>query len=159
MRLNIVLVTVAMGFWVVCIVPVLAQGVFPGVGDKNAWLKANGFFAEGNQLMHGNKLTDAIAKYKQAIDLYPSEFQYHYNLALALKKNNDSAGAIVEFKQAIALNRASWKAWKGLANTYFKAGQFADARVAFQQALASNPPAKEIPEIKKGVSFCSARAK
>ena len=69
--------------------PVAAQGSFPGTGSKADWMKANGFHAEGNLLMEKKKYAEAAVKYQQAIDIYPSDHNYQFNLGLALKKKGD----------------------------------------------------------------------
>lgn len=136
-----------------------AQGTFPGTGAKDQWLKANGFFAQGNQLTQAKKFNDAVTKYQQAIATYPDDYHYHFNLGLAQKKSGDLKGAVESFKQSLTLKRDEWKSWKALGNTLYALGRYAEAKDAFKNALAANPPANQVSELQKGFSFCSAQTK
>ena len=133
--------------------PALAQ-TFPGIGSKADWLKANGLYAEGNQLVERKKLAEAIEKYRAAIATYPSEYHYHYNLGLTLKKSGDLKGAAEALRKATQLNPHDWRAWKILGNCLYKSGELHDAKTAFSTALQCNPPASEVRELRAGVAAC-----
>ena len=128
------------------------------VDQKGLWLKANGFFAEGNRFAQQKKYAEAIAKFQQAIATYPSEAHYHFNLALAYKHKGELQQAADEFKKTTELRHTDWRAWKGLANTYYKLSRFGEAREAFEQALQNNPPQNEVGELKAGMAFSASKA-
>jgi tetratricopeptide (TPR) repeat protein len=128
------------------------------VGLKSDWLKANGFFAEGNLAKESKDYEKAIAKYRQAIAIYGSDFHYHYTLALALKLSGQMEAAAQSFRKATALNARDWKSWKGLGNCLYKTGDYKAAGQAFGQALHCGAPASEASELRKGVAACAARA-
>jgi Flp pilus assembly protein TadD len=48
----------------------------------------------------------AIAEYRNAIQIDPSNSAAHVGLGLALAKKGDSEGAIAELRKALQLNRA-----------------------------------------------------
>ncbi len=125
--------------------------------NKVAWQKANGPYAAANNLAMGKKYKEAIAKYREAISIYPASAPYHYNLALALKRSGNSAEAIPEFQKAIEINGKDWKFWKALGSSQYKLGKFADAGSSFENA-ARYAPAKEIAELKNGISACRSRS-
>lgn len=129
----------------------------PLAEHKADWLKANGYFAEGNRLAQIKKYSEAVAKFQLAIGTYPAEPHYHYNLALAYKHKGELQLAADEFKKTIELRHNDWRAWKGLANTYLKLARFADAQDAFENALQNNPPQNEIAELKAGKAFCASK--
>jgi len=125
--------------------------------SRAAWQKANGPYDAANNLAKGKKYKEAIAKYREAIAIYPSSAPYHYNLALALKHSGNSAEAIPEFRKAIEINGKDWKSWKALGNSQYKLGKFSDAGTSFETA-ALYAPAKEIAELKSGITACRARS-
>jgi tetratricopeptide (TPR) repeat protein len=130
-----------------------------GVGDsRDDWLKANGFFAEGNHLVQAKKYAEAAAKYRKAIEIYPADYHYKFNLALALKHQGDLLAAVDAFKESLALNSKDWKAWKGLANCYYQLGDFKQAEGAFRRALDCAPPAKEVGQLRQGVAASARQA-
>lgn len=133
-----------------------AQGTFPGTGSKGEWLKANGFFAEGNHFMHLKKYAEAATKYEQAIAIYPSDYHYHFNLALALKRKGEAKAASEAFRKALDLDSHDWRCWKGLGNCLYKLGDLHGAGDAFEHAIQSNPPAKEVAELNAGIAACRA---
>jgi tetratricopeptide (TPR) repeat protein len=138
--------------WLVS-VPVLCQAPgFPGAGSKADWLKANGCFAEGNQLMETRKYAEAIGKYRAAIAIYDLDWHYYYNLGLASKKSGAYKAAVEAFGKSLSLSQSNWKAWKGLANSLYKLGRYAEAREAFVGALACQPPPAEVADIKKALA-------
>jgi len=135
-----------------------AQGRFPGVGSKSEWLKANGFYAEGNIAKEGRDYDKAIAKYREAIAIYGADFHYHYNLALALKLSGQTEIAAQSFRKATQLNPRDWKSWKGLGNCLYKLADYKGAAHAFRVALSCGAPASESGELRKGVAAAVARA-
>jgi tetratricopeptide (TPR) repeat protein len=134
-----------------------AQGAFPGTGSKADWLKANGFFAEGNQLREGKKYADAVAKYNEAIAVYGSDSHYFYNLGMAQKQMGQVEPAVQSFRKALGLNGRDWKCWKVLGNCLYKMGDLSGARQAFQKAIQNGAPPRESAELHKGIAACSAR--
>jgi tetratricopeptide (TPR) repeat protein len=136
-----------------------AQGVFPGAGSRTEWLKANGFYDEGNQLLQAKKFSEAAGKYQHAIGLYASDYHYHYNLALALKHTGDLTGAIKALRDSLSLNSRDWRAWKLLGNCLYKTNDFTAAKDAFQHAIAAGAPPKDGAELRKGIAAAAARSK
>lgn len=123
--------------------------------EKAVWMKANGSFDAGNFLLKSKKYKDAAAKYREAIAVYPQDWHYHYNLALALKHSGNGAEAVTEFRKSLELNEKDWKCWKALGNTYWRLGQKADAKNAFENALKYGAPAHEASELQAGIAACS----
>lgn len=125
--------------------------------DRALWMKANGAYDSGNQLMGRKRYKEAIAKYKEAIAVWPGDWNYHYNLALALKHSGNGPEAVTAFRKVLELNSTNWKCWKALGNTQWRLGQFADAKASFENAL-KYAPVREVPELKSGIAACAARA-
>jgi tetratricopeptide (TPR) repeat protein len=138
--------------------PAWTQGMFPGQGSKSDWLRANGFFAEGNQHLQTKKYAVAESKFKQAITIYPGDYHYYLNLGLAQKKQGELADAAESFKKGTALNACDWRLWKGLANCLYQSGDMKAAEQAFRQALNSSPPERGRAELTQGIAACGRRA-
>lgn len=125
--------------------------------EKDTWMKANGCYDAGNFLFKQKKYKEAEGKYREAIALYPGDWHYHYNLALALKHAGKGSEAVTEFRKTLELNEKDWRSWKALGNTYYRLAQFADAKAAFESAIKYGAPAGDVAEMRKGIAACNAR--
>ena len=137
--------------------PALAQGQFPGTGSRADWLKANGFFAEGNHLLQAKKYASAIEKYKEAIAIYPADHHYFLNLGLAQKKQGDLAAAEDSLRRGTQVNSSDWRLWQALGNCLYQTGQYKEALDALQHSLRAGAPRQAVSEIKQGMAACAAR--
>ncbi|HEY9784672.1 MAG TPA: tetratricopeptide repeat protein [Candidatus Obscuribacterales bacterium] len=135
-----------------------AQGsAFPGTGNKEDWLKANGYFNVGTQLFQAKKFKEAVPKYEEAIKIYPHDFHYHYSLGMAQKKSGNLNAAIDAFKAAIEINGKDWKTWKAMSNSLYQLGRYSEARDSFAKTLECKPPANEVTEIQKLIANIDAQ--
>ena len=139
---------------VVLALPAFAQ---TAPADKKNWLKANGCYDAGNFLFKSKKYKEAEEKYREAIELCPSDWHYHYNLALALKHAGQGADAVVEFRKTLELNEKDWRSWKALGNTYYRLAQYGEAKTAFENAIKYGAPPGDTAEMRKGIAACKAR--
>jgi tetratricopeptide (TPR) repeat protein len=124
--------------------------------DSEARMKANGCYAHANQLVTAKKFPEAIAKFREAIALWPHSAPYHYNLAMALKQSGNGAEAVTAFQKALEINPKEWRYYKALGNTQWRLRRFADAKSSYENALKYAPPG-EIPELKSGINACAAQ--
>jgi Flp pilus assembly protein TadD len=118
-------------------------------------MKANGSYDAGNFLLKSKKYKEAVVKYREAIALWPQDWHYHYNCALALKHSGNGGEAVAEFRKSLELNEKDWKCWKALGNTYWRLGQKPDAKLAFENALKFGAPPHEAAELHAGIAACS----
>lgn len=123
---------------------------------NEARMKANGCYAHANQLLTAKKYSEAIAKFKEAIALWPHSAPYHYNLAMALKSSGNGAEAIVAFQKALEINPKEWRYYKAMGNTQWRMRKYADAKLSYESAIKFAPPA-EMTELKSGISACAAQ--
>ena len=72
-------------------------------------------------------LAKAIAEYREAVRLRPSEAIFRNNLGLALRAKGDLIGAIAEHREAARLDPKSVKAHRSLAEALFKKGDLGGA--------------------------------
>ncbi len=96
-------------------------------------------FQEGNAAFHSGNTKKAIKRYKQALKTGAHAPQLHFNLAMALSKEDKTTKAIIHFEQAIALNPTYVKAQVQLGIHYEKAGQPDKAIQAYRSALMHDP--------------------
>lgn len=129
-----------------------STGTFPGIGDRQQWLKANEYYNEGNDMRHAGRYAESISKYNLAISIYPFDNAYFSNLALAYKKSGDYKSAEANYRRAIKLESKVWNSWGGLGDVLKHLGKFAEAKSAYLQALKFQVPADVKVELEKSVS-------
>ncbi len=96
-------------------------------------------FLAGNKLYTEQKYAEAAASYGQAIGLDPSNWAYHLNLGLALKKAGKPEEAVAAFRKAVELNPESYSANKETGEALAKAGDFAAAKPFYEKAASLSP--------------------
>ena len=99
---------------------------------------AKQIFSAAKHLEQEGKLEEAIACYRQAIELNPDNYSYHYQLGSLLRQQNRLEQAIGSFRRAIALNNDSWS-YHALGEIYNHLQDFATAIGYYQQAIKLNP--------------------
>lgn len=119
-------------------------GAFPGQGDYHSWLRANALYDKADEEVRARRYDQAVSNYRAAIDVYPYDGSYFYNLALILKEKKDFKQAEKCFRKSTELSPSRWIYWAGLGDALKHEGQAADARGAYAKASRLNPP----PEIK-----------
>lgn len=112
---------------------------FPGKGDYKAWLKANVVFNEGNAFKKEGAFDQAIAKYQQAISIYPFDAEYFNNLGSAYKGKSDYTNAAASYRKALSI-REIWQSWANLGSVLAKTGSGRESKAAYQHALNLSPP-------------------
>jgi tetratricopeptide (TPR) repeat protein len=141
-----------------------AEGhAFPGQGEKAKWDEANTVFNQGILFFRGggpkNAKPDydkAIVKFKEAIALYPYDYEYFNSLGLAYKKKNDFGPAAEALKQSIELQPSVWENWSNLGSVYKHQGMSKEALEAYTKALSLNPPPKSKQLLWQNVSVLKA---
>ncbi len=94
----------------------------------------------GNLLRDQNKLEDAIACYKKAIELNPKDAEAHCLLADVLWVQKKQDEAIAECRKAIELDAKHARAQHSLRTALMDQGKLEEARAAWEQFLKSDPP-------------------
>lgn len=122
--------------------PVLAEGrPFPGKGEQAKWEQASVPFDQGVAFYRAGNYAKAIEKYKQAIAIYPHDYDFYNNLGLTYKKNNELDLAAEALKKSIELKPNVWESWSNLGSVYKHQKKSQEAVDAFAKALEYNPPA------------------
>jgi tetratricopeptide (TPR) repeat protein len=113
---------------------------FPGKGERSQWLQANTHFNEGVKLYRAANYDAAVAKYKEAIEVYPDDYEFYNSLGLAYKKKNQLDEALTALKKSIELKDNSWESWSNLGSIYKHQNHHKEAFDAYSKALQYNPP-------------------
>jgi Flp pilus assembly protein TadD len=108
-------------------------------------------FLAANKLYAEQKYAEAAASYTEAIGLDPSNWAYHFNLGLALKKAGQPEQALAAFRKAVELNPESYSANKEAGEALAKAGQFAEAKPFYEKASALSP---DDPDAEYNLGVC-----
>lgn len=127
----------------------LEQGQKTGVSDElGKILAAEGRFRKGETALHAGSYAKAAALFREAVELYPEEGEFHVHLgwALYLETPDDAvvqADALGQLHQGIELSPRLDKAHLFLGRVLTRMGRTADAQKAFEQALLCNPDSAE----------------
>jgi tetratricopeptide (TPR) repeat protein/TolB-like protein len=91
---------------------------------------------------------DGAAKFQQAIALDPEDADYHYNLAVAMRRDHEYAGALKEAERAAALRPSDTEATALLKILATEAGSSTPA-VAVSKPTANDEDAQPLERIKR----------
>lgn len=81
----------------------------------------------------------AIANYRKAIAIKPDDASVYYNLAMALRANNELQQAKIAYKQAIELRSDFASAYNNLGLVYMDQRQIEKAQHCYRKALELDP--------------------
>ncbi|MDF0552045.1 tetratricopeptide repeat protein [Kamptonema sp. UHCC 0994] len=100
---------------------------------------ATQYFNEGKELLAEGKLEEAIAAFRQSIELNPGISWYHHHLGEALAKMGQLDDAIAAYRRAIELNPDFSWSYHHLADALAQQLQPEEAAATFRKAVALNP--------------------
>ncbi len=104
------------------------------------WIIEQNFTAASASLRkRQNRLSEAIAAFREALRLDSGAADTHYNLGNAFRANGDSEQALQSFRQALQLNVKHFHSLSALAQMMHAAGRNAEAQEYFKKALALQP--------------------
>jgi tetratricopeptide (TPR) repeat protein len=116
-------------------------------GSETLWTRTLGC-TSGNSVAHYNlgvALADkgqddeAIAQYRQALEVNPQYVYAHNNLGSMLKRRGDLEGAIAQYRRALEIDRNCVKAHYNWGNALASQGQLDEAIAHFREALKIKP--------------------
>ena len=127
----------------------LDQGQKTGVSDElGKILTAESRFKKGEVALHGGSYARAAALFREAVELYPEEGEFHAHLgwAVFLESPDDpivQADALHRLQQGVQLSPRLDRAHIFLGRVFSRMGRGAEAQKAFEQALVCNPDSAE----------------
>ena len=101
--------------------------------------QANEAFEEGFNLTDGKRYDEAIAKYGEAIALYPLFYEAIDNMGLVKMQQEKFYPAIEDFKWSLKLNPSGELAEFSLGDCYYRLADYATAIEHFDLVLERNP--------------------
>jgi tetratricopeptide (TPR) repeat protein len=96
-------------------------------------------YSLGNAFIDKGRTSEAIAEYRQALQIDPDYAEAHNNLGSALLLTAQTSQAIAEFEEALRINSNYAEAHNNLGNALVQAGRAAEAIEHFRQALRMSP--------------------
>ncbi|MGD1699538.1 tetratricopeptide repeat protein [Dapis sp. BLCC M229] len=93
----------------------------------------------GKALFDHQKLSEAIACYRRAIELNPNLFRAYHLLGDALASQGSLDEAISYYQKAVKLQPNTWIAYQKIGKVLLEKRDFSEAVVSFQSAIEINP--------------------
>ena len=93
----------------------------------------------GNLLLERERVRDAVAAYRTALELDPGHVNARFNLGGALRRSGEPEAAVSEFRRLVERFPEDPEFWIGLGGALLDAGSLRDAMEAHQRALALSP--------------------
>jgi curved DNA-binding protein CbpA len=124
----------------------LASGVKRDIGDEvGKILAAEGKFQKGEELLRQNNVPAAHQLFREAIDLYAQEGEFHAYLGWTQFQLNpaDSDGALKSLEKAVTLNPKVDKGYLFTGYIYKATGRPDKAEKQFEKAIQCNPDCTE----------------
>lgn len=115
---------------------------------------AEAYNNQGVELAEQGKFPEAIAAFKQAIQIYPKYENAHNNLGLAFGSQQKYIEAVAAFNQALTINPSNFETYNNLGIALGSQGKFSEAVAAFHRAIEINP-VDPISHQNLGIAFWS----
>jgi len=128
-----------------------SDGSFPGKGSYNAWVSANHMVKTGNEFADHGQIDKALPYYKDAINTYPYDSIYYFNVGNAFSRKAQYAIAEESYNKATELEPDYFQAWLNLGHAIARQGRFLEAAKTLKRAakLSQNP--EEKAQIEKNI--------
>ncbi len=168
-----ILANIALCFCLLGALPCLAQ-TEPGAAGAGSFkaddmhdnfsLSSPDLLALATRYAGQNRLSEAIAMFREVLRREPNNVSAHNNLAVCLKSQGQTKQALEEFKQAIANNPTRPELYNNLALSYMALGQYTEAEEALFSALRLGPDLADshrnlgLCMSHQGQSLCAGRA-
>lgn len=106
----------------------------------------------GLGLLKQNQNAQALAKFKEAVDKFPSMAEAHVNYAGMLIQNGDYQAALPHAKLATEINPNLSVAWRSLAGCYQISGRLTEAIDALKKFLELEPTGRDAATVKSMIA-------
>lgn len=100
---------------------------------------ADQLFLKGSNFYENEKYEEALSSYKDAIKLNATQWGYHFNLGLVLKKLQNREASIDAFQEALKLNPNSYSSYSELGEAWAKNADYEKAKTFYLKASELSP--------------------
>jgi protein O-GlcNAc transferase len=107
--------------------------------NTDADARVNELIASGQSLEDAGQPAEALALYRQALELNPRSARAHLNIGNAQKLLKDGAGALTSYRRAVEIDPDNFSALFNLGNLLLAARVFPLAESAYREALRLRP--------------------
>ncbi len=94
----------------------------------------------------------AAAEYRAALELFPDDYATHYNLGVALHRQDDEEAAVAEYRRAIELAPLEPSFSLALGISYERLKRPFDAADAYRHYLEMAPSAADVDKVKAKIA-------
>lgn len=101
--------------------------------------EADALTRTADDLYSQNNLSQAAAKYREALKLNSRLFEAQYNLALTLSDLGKTDEAIAEYQKALRINPDDADTHYNLGNCYYQKANYREAVASYERSLRLNP--------------------
>ncbi len=102
-------------------------------------ISSNNYLAQGLDLRKQGKVSEAIAIYQKALEIYPNNALAYVNLGNALSEQGKLDEAIAAYNKALNINPKSAIAYWGLGNALSKQEKLDEAIAAYRKVINIDP--------------------
>lgn len=127
--------------------PPVAAPSRPGVTHP----KAEAFNEEGKRHYEADNLDAAIAAFRRAVALDPTNADYQTNLAVALDEKELDFEAFAAYQRALELNPHQTTALLNLGYLYSESERYEEARQVWEQVIRIDPASEEAEEARRNL--------
>jgi superkiller protein 3 len=108
--------------------------------------EAESFNEQGKRAYEADELETAIAAFRQALALDPTNADYQTNLAVALDEQEMDEEAFAAYTRALELNPRQVTALLNIGYLYSEQERFEEARQVWEQVIRVDPASEEAQE-------------
>lgn len=115
-------------------------------GPGGVGREAEAFNEQGKHAYEADDLDTAIAAFRQAVALDPTNADYQTNLAVALDEREMDAEALAAYERALELNPRQVTALLNIGYIFSETERFEEARQVWEQVIRIDPTSEEAQE-------------
>ena len=116
---------------------------------------AKGHYNFGASLIEAGKTDEAIAEYREALDIKPDMADAHNGLGIALARRKEYAEAVAHYRKAIALKPDFADVYGNLGLALFQQERWAEAIEEYEKAIEFKP--EDVKALQFGNGFGAVR--
>jgi tetratricopeptide (TPR) repeat protein len=96
-------------------------------------------YDRGIELASNGEYKSAINYFKESVEIYPNDFDAHFNLGVSYESLGQNQNAIASYLEAMQINPDNSTPHYGLGQVYRQAGQIKEAIASYKEAIRIQP--------------------